>query len=82
PLLPHFGVDPMLFGILIALNLQTSFLTPPMAMSCYYLKGVAPPDVELAEIFKGALPFLSMVIVYTVPAATTWLPNLIYGSFR
>jgi TRAP-type mannitol/chloroaromatic compound transport system permease large subunit len=77
----------MLFGILIALNLQTSFLTPPMAMSCYYLKGVAPPGVELTEIFRGALPFLSMVlvamvIVYTVPAATTWLPTLIYGAFR
>ncbi len=87
PLLPHFDVDPMLFGILISLNLQTSFLTPPMAMSCYYLKGVAPPGVELTEIFRGALPFLSMVIlamviVYTVPAATTWLPNLIYGAFR
>jgi len=87
PLLPHFNVDPMLFGILIALNLQTSFLTPPMAMSCYYLKGVAPPGLELTEIFKGALPFLSMVfvamvIVYTVPAATTWLPTLIYGTFR
>jgi tripartite ATP-independent transporter DctM subunit len=87
PLLPYFHVDPMLFGILIALNLQTSFLTPPMAMSCYYLKGVAPPGVELTEIFRGALPFLSMVlvamvIVYTVPAATTWLPTLIYGAFR
>ncbi|MFQ5955112.1 MAG: C4-dicarboxylate ABC transporter, partial [Kiloniellales bacterium] len=62
------------------------FLTPPMAMSCYYLKGVAPPGIELAEIFRGALPFLSMVIVamaivYTVPEATTWLPTLIYGEF-
>ena len=60
---------------------------PPMAISCYYLKGVAPPGVEQTEIFKGALPFLSMVIVamaivYTIPAATTWLPALIYGSFR
>ncbi len=86
PLLPLFNVDPMLFGILIALNLQTSFLTPPMAMSCYYLMGVAPRGIELTEIFKGALPFLSMVfvamvIVYIVPAATTWLPTLIYGAF-
>ncbi len=86
PLLPHFNVDPMLFGILVALNLQTSFLTPPMAMSCYYLKGVAPPELDLTEIFKGALPFLSMVIVtmavvYIVPAATTWLPTLVYGQF-
>jgi TRAP-type mannitol/chloroaromatic compound transport system permease large subunit len=58
-----------------------------MAMSCYYLKGVAPAGVELTEIFRGALPFLSMVLiamalVYTVPAATTWLPNLVYGTFR
>jgi tripartite ATP-independent transporter DctM subunit len=86
PLLPYFDVDPMLFGILIALNLQTSFLTPPMAMSCYYLKGVAPPDIQLSEIFKGTLPFLSMVlvamvVVYTIPQATTWLPTLIYGAF-
>jgi tripartite ATP-independent transporter DctM subunit len=53
PLLPHFGIDPLFFGILVALNLQTSFLTPPMAMSAYYLKGVAPPFVSLIQIFKG-----------------------------
>jgi hypothetical protein len=58
PLLDAFGVDPLFFGILVALNLQTSFLTPPMAMSCYYLKGIAPPHVQLTTIFKGALPFL------------------------
>ena len=63
PLLPHFNVDPMFFGILIALNLQTSFLTPPMAMSAYYLKGVAPKHMQLVTIFKGCLPFLSMVFV-------------------
>ncbi|MBE0605342.1 MAG: TRAP transporter large permease subunit, partial [Deltaproteobacteria bacterium] len=56
PLLDHFGVDPLFFGILIALNLQTSFLTPPMAMSCYYLKGIAPPHIQLTTIFKGSLP--------------------------
>jgi tripartite ATP-independent transporter DctM subunit len=84
PLLPHFSVDPMMFGILVALNLQTSFLTPPMAMSAYYLKGIAPPFVELWTIFKGCFPFLAMVfvtmiVIYTVPAIMFWLPDLIYG---
>ena len=63
PLLPHFGVDPLFFGILVALNLQTSFLTPPMAMSAYYLKGIAPPHVQLVQIFKGCMPFLAMVLL-------------------
>ncbi|MDX9995133.1 MAG: TRAP transporter large permease subunit [Rhodocyclaceae bacterium] len=85
PLLPHFNVDPMFFGILIALNLQTSFLTPPMAMSAYYLKGVAPKHVELVTIFKGCLPFLSMVIVamvlvYVFPQLVYWLPEVFYGN--
>ena len=84
PLLDHFQVDPIFFGILIALNLQTSFLTPPMAMSAYYLKGVAPPSVLLATIFKGCLPFLSMVFVamaaiYVFPALTEWLPEVLYS---
>jgi len=84
PLLPHFHVDPMMFGILVALNLQTSFLTPPMAMSAYYLKGIAPPHVQLWTIFKGCFPFLGMVfvtmfVVYVVPGIMFWLPNLIYG---
>jgi tripartite ATP-independent transporter DctM subunit len=85
PLLPHFNVDPMFFGILIALNLQTSFLTPPMAMSAYYLKGVAPKHVQLVTIFKGCLPFLSMVFVamaavYIFPQLVYWLPDLFYGN--
>jgi len=85
PLLPHFNVDPMAFGILIALNLQTSFLTPPMAMSAYYLKGIAPASVELWTIFKGCFPFLAMVIitmvlVYVFPQLMFWLPDLIYGN--
>jgi len=84
PLLPHFQVDPMMFGILVALNLQTSFLTPPMAMSAYYLKGIAPPQVQLWTIFKGCFPFLAMVfvtmfVVYVFPQIMFWLPNLIYG---
>ena len=85
PLLPHFGVDPLFFGILIALNLQTSFLTPPMAMSAYYLKGVAPKHVELMTIFKGCLPFLSMVFVamaaiYIFPQLVFGLPEYFYGN--
>ncbi len=85
PLLPHFNIDPLFFGILVALNLQTSFLTPPMAMSAYYLKGVAPPHVQLMTIFRGCLPFLSMVfvtmaLVYIFPKIITWLPDLFYGN--
>ncbi|WP_158045426.1 TRAP transporter large permease [Skermanella pratensis] len=85
PLLPHFGIDPLFFGILIALNLQTSFLTPPMAMSAYYLKGIAPPHVQLVQIFKGCMPFLflvflSMILLYVFPQIAYFLPNLIYGQ--
>jgi len=84
PLLPHFDVDPLFFGILVALNLQTSFLTPPMAMAAYYLKGVAPPHVTLIQIFKGVLPFLSMIflsmaILYIFPGIAMWLPTAVYG---
>jgi len=84
PMLPHFGVDPLFFGILVALNLQTSFLTPPMAMAAYYLKGVAPPHVQLIEIFKGVMPFLSMVFIamillYNFPGIAQWFPNYLYG---
>jgi tripartite ATP-independent transporter DctM subunit len=84
PLLPHFGIDPLFFGILVALNLQTSFLTPPMAMSAYYLKGIAPPHVKLTQIFRGNYPFLamvvlSMVILYSFPQIAFWLPEQLYG---
>jgi tripartite ATP-independent transporter DctM subunit len=84
PLLPHFDIDPLFFGILVALNLQTSFLTPPMAMSAYYLKGIAPPFVQLIQIFKGCMPFLvmvfiAMIILYVFPGIVFWLPNLFYG---
>jgi tripartite ATP-independent transporter DctM subunit len=84
PLLPHFNIDPLFFGILVALNLQSAFLSPPMAMAAYYLKGIAPPRVTLIQIFNGCYPFLAlillaMVLVYVFPALTTWLPNLIYG---
>ena len=84
PLLDAFGIDPLFFGILVAFNLQTSFLTPPMAMSCYYLKGIAPSHIQLTTIFKGSMPFLglvliAMVILYNFPFITTWLPGLVYG---
>ncbi|MAF94705.1 MAG: hypothetical protein CMM60_02970 [Rhodospirillaceae bacterium] len=84
PMLPHFGIDPLFFGILVALNLQTSFLTPPMAMAAYYLKGVAPPHVQLITIFKGCMPFLSMVflamfLLYTFPEIALYLPKVVYG---
>ncbi|HRY07459.1 MAG TPA: TRAP transporter large permease subunit, partial [Hyphomicrobiaceae bacterium] len=84
PLLPHFNVDPLFFGVLIALNLQTSFLTPPMAMAAYYLKGIAPPHVQLMEIFKGCMPYLgmvliSMVILYIFPSVALFLPEYFYG---
>ena len=84
PMLAAFEIDPLFFGILVALNLQTSFLTPPMAMAAYYLKGVAPPHVQLVEIFKGVLPFLSMVIIamillYVFPEIALWLPDRWYS---
>jgi tripartite ATP-independent transporter DctM subunit len=84
PLLPHFDIDPLFFGILVALNLQTSFLTPPMAMAAYYLKGIAPPHVQLVQIFRGCMPFLAMVFIamallYLFPGLALWLPELVYG---
>jgi tripartite ATP-independent transporter DctM subunit len=83
PLLPVFGVDPLVFGILVALNIQTSFNTPPMAMSAYYLKGVAPPHVRLTQIFAGSLPyvfmvFVTMALLYMFPGMATWLPKALY----
>ena len=84
PVLLAIGLDPVWLGIMIAINLQTSFLTPPMAMAAYYLKGVAPPHVQLIQIFKGVLPFLSMVflamfILYVFPEIALWLPEYAYG---
>jgi tripartite ATP-independent transporter DctM subunit len=83
PLLRHFDIDPLMFGILIALNLQTSFLTPPVAMSAIYLKGVAPRWVTLSQIQSGCLPFLwivllSMVVIYAFPQVALWLPSALY----
>jgi tripartite ATP-independent transporter DctM subunit len=84
PLLSIFQIDPLFFGILIALNLQTSFLTPPMAMAAYYLKGIAPPHVQLTQIFSGTMPYLamvliSMVLLYVFPGIALFLPEYFYG---
>jgi TRAP-type mannitol/chloroaromatic compound transport system permease large subunit len=84
PLLPKFGIDPLFFGLLVALNLQTAFLSPPVAMAAFYLKGVAPPHVTLNQIFAGMLPFMgiqivAMVFLYTWPQIGLWLPSVLYG---
>lgn len=86
PMLDTFGVNPYFFAMLVALNLQTSFLTPPMAMSAYYLKGVLKKQIELVEIFKGILPYLgivilSMVMMYQFPGIALWLPDYLFGTY-
>jgi len=83
PLLKTFNVDPLFFGLLVALNIQTSFLSPPVAMAPFYLKGVAPSWVNINDIFRGVLPFMiiviiSMIILYTFPQIGLWLPNTLY----
>ena len=85
PLLDDFGIDPIFFGILVALNTQTAFNTPPVAMAAFYLKGVAPPQVQLSHIFSGALPFVGMVfitmaLVYIFPGLALWAPAYLYGA--
>jgi TRAP-type mannitol/chloroaromatic compound transport system permease large subunit len=83
PLLPHFGIDPLFFGLLVALNLQTAFLSPPVAMAAFYLKGVSPPHVTLNQIFAGMLPFMAiqvfaLFLLYMFPAIGMWLPGVLY----
>ncbi len=83
PLLSHFQVDPLFFGLLVALNLQTAFLSPPVAMAAFYLKGVAPPHVTLNQIFAGMMPFmaiqvLALILLYVFPAIGMWLPEVLY----
>jgi TRAP-type mannitol/chloroaromatic compound transport system permease large subunit len=85
PMLQHFQIDPMVFGILVAINLQTAFLSPPMAMAAYYLKGVSPPSVLMTQIFGGCMPFvyivlITMAIMYVFPQTVLWLPNVLYSS--
>ncbi|MNL00206.1 Sialic acid TRAP transporter permease protein SiaT [compost metagenome] len=83
PLLDNFGIDPLFFGLLVALNLQTAFLSPPVAMAAFYLKGVAPPHVTLNQIFAGMLPFmaiqiLALALLYIFPGIGLWLPQVLY----
>jgi TRAP-type mannitol/chloroaromatic compound transport system permease large subunit len=83
PLLAHFNIDPLFFGLLVAINLQTAFLSPPVAMAAFYLKGVSPPHVTLNQIFAGMLPFMAiqivmLVLLYVFPGIGLWLPNYLY----
>ncbi len=85
PLLAHFQIDPMLWGVLVFVNLQAAFLSPPVAMSAFYLKGVSPAHVTINQIFAGMMPYmfivvLCMVFMYIWPGLTLWLPNYLYGS--
>ena len=85
PLLKHFNIDPVLWGVLVFVNLQAAFLSPPVAMSAFYLKGVSPPHVTLNQIFNGMMPYMvviivCMVIMYLWPGMTLWLPNYLYGG--
>jgi len=85
PMLKHFNIDPILWGTLVFVNLQAAFLSPPVAMSAFYLKGVSPPHVTLNQIFAGMMPYmliviLCMVIMYLWPGMTLWLPNYLYGG--
>ena len=84
PMLKHFGIDPILWGVLVFVNLQAAFLSPPVAMSAFYLKGVAPPYVRLNQIFAGMMPYmliviLCMILMYIWPGLTLWLPEVLYG---
>jgi len=84
PLLDNFGIDPLFFGLLVALNLQTAFLSPPVAMAAFYLKGVSPPHVTLSQIFAGMMPFMGIQVIaifllYVFPQIGLWLPGVLYG---
>jgi TRAP-type mannitol/chloroaromatic compound transport system permease large subunit len=84
PLLTHFQIDPILWGVLVFVNLQAAFLSPPVAMSAFYLKGVSPPHVTLNQIFAGMMPYMFIVIIcmvfmYIWPGLTLWLPEYLYG---
>jgi len=86
PMLPTFGVNPYFFAMLVSLILQTSFLTPPMAMSAYYLKGVLGDQIELMDIFRGIMPYLAivigiMVLMYLFPGIALWLPDYLFGKY-
>jgi TRAP-type mannitol/chloroaromatic compound transport system permease large subunit len=85
PLLKHYDIDPILWGTMVFVNLQAAFLSPPVAMSAYYLKGVSPPHVTLNQIFGGMMPYMLIVmlclaIMYAWPGMSLWLPNYLYGG--
>jgi tripartite ATP-independent transporter DctM subunit len=85
PLLTHFNINPLFFGLLVALNLQTAFLSPPVAMAAFYLKGVAPPHVSLNQIFLGMMPYMAiqviaLILLYVFPQIGLWLPSLVYSN--
>ena len=80
PILISMGVDPVWLGVVIAVNLQTSFLTPPFGFALFYLRGVAPPEIQTFDTYKGVVPFIGLqllvlVLLFLVPALATWLPN-------
>ena len=84
PILLSMGLDPIWLGILIAINLQTSFLTPPFGFAIFYLKSVIPHDIETFDIYKGVIPFIliqliTIILIIIVPEITTWLPQKIFG---
>jgi TRAP-type mannitol/chloroaromatic compound transport system permease large subunit len=85
PVLLMMGVDPVWLGVLFAINLQTSFLTPPFGFALFYLRGVAPPSVRTVDIWRGVVPFIAiqlmmLVVLWQFPALATWLPKVIYGA--
>jgi TRAP-type mannitol/chloroaromatic compound transport system permease large subunit len=84
-MLQHFNIDPILWGVLVFVNLQAAFLSPPVAMSAYYLKGVAPSHVTLNQIFGGMMPYMAvvilcMILLYLWPGLALWLPRVLYGA--
>jgi TRAP-type mannitol/chloroaromatic compound transport system permease large subunit len=84
PVILQSDIDPVWFGILIAINLQTSFLTPPFGFALFYLRGVAPPEIKTSDIYRGVIPFIgiqlfALVLIFTFPALATWLPDLLFG---
>jgi TRAP-type mannitol/chloroaromatic compound transport system permease large subunit len=84
PVLLAMGLDPVWLGIMLALNLQTSFLTPPFGFALFYLRGVAPPEVTTRQIYQGVIPFiglqlLMLILLATWPPLATWLPGMVFG---
>ncbi|MGB6086852.1 TRAP transporter large permease subunit, partial [Parvibaculum sp.] len=85
PILLVLGIDPIWLGVMMAINLQTSFLTPPFGFALFYLRGVAPDSVTTMQIYRGAIPFVGLQLVALAavaffPALATWLPRLIFGT--